>query len=238
MTESTRRDPGDAFPWAPLLTALMSRFVPFPWGAAGAGGGELPSPFAARRSSPRDGRSYPSAPPGYSEALGAGAEYSAFRIGTQLFIRARGTLGNWNQIADIRQSPLKIYPPLFDFLVYSPQTSSPAVRPFDFTVVVGYPLDPTSVTVRDARGSHRVQIAAAPADLRAMAPDSAPSGGFGVGETIEEAVDAAIATLPADRDAGPDAMSVYRVVETGKMIGGFAGVNWFYARVASSHPPA
>ncbi|MDR7268577.1 hypothetical protein J2X20_001206 [Pelomonas saccharophila] len=226
MSDSTNRDPGDNWPWAPLMKLLGDTFIPIPSARA-----------QATRAAPRDGGGYPAAPPGYSEAFGSGAQYTAFRLGTALFITAQGTLGNYNEIADIRQAPIRIYPPAFDFLVYSPQITPPALRPFHFTVMVAYPKGPETVLIRDAQGSHQVEIKGLQVSktLASLVGDSAEEG-FGMGVSIEEAVDAAIAAIPAAPSPMPDVMHCYSITDSGKMVGGFAGLNLYFARINRTSP--
>lgn len=227
MSDSTNRDPGDAWPWAPLMKLLGDSLIPIPWARTQAGDAR------AERALPRDGGGYPAAPPGYSEAFGSGAQYTAFRLGTALFITAKGTLGNFNEIADIRQAPIRIYPPAFDCLVYSPQITLPTVRTFNFTVMVAYPQGPQTVLIRDAQGSHPVEIKSFQGSktLASLVADSADDG-FGMGASIEEAVTTAIATIPAAPSPMPDVMHCYRITDSGKMVGGFAGLDLYFARVS------
>ncbi|MBV8045687.1 MAG: hypothetical protein JO171_00925, partial [Paludibacterium sp.] len=93
----------------------------------GAGGGGVPSPGPDSKASIHDGGQYPSTPAGYTEINGSGATYSAQRLGTTLLIRAQGMLPYLNEVADIRQAPLRISPPAFDFLIYKPQILAPAL---------------------------------------------------------------------------------------------------------------
>jgi hypothetical protein len=229
MSSSINHDMAGASPLASLLKLMGDSFIPIPWAHAGGGGGTQTT-----RTSLKDGGSYPSAPPGYSEAFGSGAKYLAFRLGATLFINAEGTLGNANEYADVRQAPIRIYPPAFDFLVYSPQITLPATRKFNFTVRVGYPTEPRAVQVRDAQGSHQIEIKDLPLSgaLAGLAGSADAAGeGFGMGDSIEEAVSAAIATLPAKPSPMPDALYAYKIIESGKVIGGFVGLNVYYARV-------
>lgn len=220
MADSIPRDP------AALLKLLGDSFIPIPWAHAEA--------EPATRAPLKDGGNYPSAPPGYSESMGSGATYSAFRLGVTLFITAEGTLANLNQFADIRQAPIRIYPPAFDFLVYSPPMVLPATRPFKFTVMVGFPTAPKTVQIRDARGSHYVEIGSVSLpDSKASLANTvdAVGEGFGLGRSIDEAISAAIESMPAKPSPIADVMHLYKVIESGKMMGGFAGLDHYYARV-------
>jgi hypothetical protein len=189
----------------------------------------------ATRAPLRDGGNHASKPPGYSESFGSGAKYSAFRLGVTLFVTAEGTLGNLNEVADIRQAPMRIYPPAFDFLVYSPPIVLPATRPFKFTVMVAFPTSPRTVQIRDAAGSRHVEIVGMPmsgAVANLVNAADAAGEGFGLGPSMEEAVSAAIATIPTEPSPMPDVMHTYKIIESGKMVGGFAGLGHYYARVS------
>lgn len=243
MSNFQVRDPGDAWPWAQLLQLLSSSWVPYPWSRAQSVGPDLlgPTPSAASHGGRlRDGANLGETPVGYSAHPGPAADYSAFRVGTTLFITAKGVLSNMNQIADIRQAPEKIYPPFFDFLLYSPAIVLPTIREFNFTVMVGFPADEENVVIRDSLGKHEVKISEAPGTLKSMAKllDFAHSeqGGFGMGQTLDEAITAAIAHAPPPRSSTADAVFTYKILESGKMVGGFAGINLFYALVSSGSP--
>ncbi|EJL33145.1 hypothetical protein PMI01_02305 [Caulobacter sp. AP07] len=191
----------------------------------------IPSPSA-----PRHGASHGSPPPGYTESYGR-ATYLAFRFGALLVIQAEGTLPNLNQIADIRQSPLKIYPPQFDFLVYTPQTSLPVITPFKFSEVFGFPSGPPVVVIHDADGHHAVKIEEIPAKgAQTFLSDALETSlvKTGYGKSFEAAFSAAVALLPSDGSGTVDGLAQYRLVESGLIQGGIAGIHLYYARVEAS----
>jgi hypothetical protein len=216
--------------------ATRGRPEGFPTTPAGGGGG-VPSPGAEGLALIHDGGQYPTTPAGYTEQKGGGAKFSALRLGSTLFIRAQGMVGYFAQVADIRQAPIRIYPPAFDFLVYTPHGElSTLVRHYDFFVRVGFPKDPKAVVIRDAQGSHQVPIAEFfPLKGKAPLVDFANAGndGFGMGDSLEEAITSAVESVPPPQSPpNPDQMFIYKVTESGKMIGGFAALNVFYARVS------
>jgi len=172
-------------------------------------------------------------PPGYTESYGR-ADYRAFRLGNALVIQAWGTLPYLNQIPDLRQSPLKIYPPQFDFWVYSPPFGLPALKPFKISEIFGFPSDATTVVIHDADGHHAIEIEDIAFDdaaaIAGKASKAAPEK-TGYGKSFEEAFAAGVAALPTSEPGSADSLAQYRLVESGLLRGGIAGVNLHYAKV-------
>ena len=180
-----------------------------------------------------DGLGLPAAPPGYSEAY-AKAEYRAIRLGHEVLIHAAGTLPNTNSFADIRLMPWRVYPPQFGFLVYSPEISLPTLREFSFATRFPYPPKETVLVVYDADGPLEVPILLP--DLEPARGESASaSGATGYGGTLQMAVDEAIRLIPpAPRGPIADELFRFKVVEQGKLVGGFPGFNTYFATVVRS----
>jgi hypothetical protein len=172
-------------------------------------------------------------PPGYSESYGR-AEYRAFRLGRALLIQAWGTLSSVSQIPDIRQSPLKIYPPQFDFWVYTPQFALPALKPFKLSEIFGFPAGAPVVVIHDADGHHTVEIEDLAFDERpavALQGGTPPPEEIGYGKSFEAAFAAAVAALPRTAPGSADGLATYRLIESGLRRGGFPGIDLHYARV-------
>jgi hypothetical protein len=202
-----------------------------------AGGGEVPFP-SFPPSLPNDGGPYPSAPPGYTESFGR-ATYQAVRIGTALLIIAEGDLPDLNQIADIRQLPLRIYPPQFGMFFYTPHITLPVVRHFRFTKHFGFPENVSHVTIHDLDGTHQVLIKDVKAPALPLLDSKAQSNAvastnpvsLGIGASLQDALDHAVAALPASNPKIPDGFVVYTILEAGRLRGGIAGIDRHYAKV-------
>lgn len=203
--------------------------TPFP--LAGAATPAAPGVWPVPPTLPGDGLD--GSPPGYTQNLGK-AEYRAFRLGNLLVIQARGTLSNVNQIPDIRQSPIKIYPPQFSFWVYTPYFTLPALKPFKISEVFGFPSNAPTVVIHDADGHHTIAIEDIPfEEARALAAGdvSPPAEETGYGTSFERAFAAAVAQLPTSAPGSADSLANYRLVDSGLLRGGIAGINLHYARV-------
>jgi len=175
-------------------------------------------------------------PPGYTEALGH-AKYKALRIGTLLAIQASGTLSGFNQIPDIRQSLIKIFPPQFNFYVYTPEITVPALRPFSIVRFFGYPKDVDTVVIHDADGSHRIPIVTVPElEPVAAAKKLGTRTAEGHGHSLQEAFDNAVAQLPNDTDVA-DGFAIYTLIKTGFVTGGIIGISLYYAVVEVTFSP-
>lgn len=196
-------------------------------------------PFPGLPAPGPDGGARSGPPPGYSEAPGR-ADYAAYRLGSSLFIKASGTLPNWNQIADLKVSSWKIFPQQFEMVVYSPQIVLPATRSFLFIEQFGFPLDADVCVVNDADGAHIVKIAegAASADgeARSFLSVTPPHEAVGHGQSLQDAFDAGVAQLPHHTDVA-DALMLYTVVETGRVEGGLPGFHHHYCKVRFSSQP-
>lgn len=222
--------------------------VPFPLHPGNdplGGGGQLHPlgpglyPIPGLIPSPRgDGGKWSRPPTGCTEAPGE-AQYRAYRVGGLIFLRAEGMCGS-DQIADLRQSSLLIFPPQFELMVYTPLMPQPAIRPFRafaFTETFPFNADAPACVVRDAKGQTVVPITDAPAAARQMTPFTLtdPAGpvteAVGHGRTLQEAFDAAVAQLPSQGGVA-DGFVTYTVVEQGSYRGGFAGVGACFCKVA------
>lgn len=228
------KQPGVPFPIKEILEKIgNSLFTP--------GIPRLPDVVDPLRSGNGDGGSYPTAPAGYTETLGEG-EYRAYRLGTALFIEASGTLPNRNQIADLRMSYIRIFPPQFDLVFYTPAFTLPALRSFSFTEQFGFPPDADFCTVNDARGRHVVPIEDAATSSTGAAASFFPGSadgeedkrgagrGIGFGASLQEAFDHAVAQLPGEGGVA-DQLVTYTLAEAGLVKGGIAGINLHYCKV-------
>jgi hypothetical protein len=198
-------------------------------------GGEVPFPLA--REITKDGGLYASPPPGYAESPGR-ATYRAARIGTTLLITATGDLPNLNQIADLRQLPFDVFPPQFAMLFYTPPITLPAIQHFRFTKQFGFPKDVPYAIVHDADGLHQVNIEDVKDDdlpftgsTRTLSETSANPIEIGIGESLQDALNQAVARLPASNPHVADGFVVYTILEAGGFRGGFAGADRHYAKV-------
>jgi len=215
--------------------ALVETLIPPPW----------PTPFPPTKPAPfpgtggglHDGMGLPAAPAGYTESLGRGS-YSAVRLGSQVILHATGTLNNLNQFADLRVHT-RAWPPRFALWTYTPEITLPTLRHFNFSQVFFFPPDVDTLTVYDADGTHEVKIItpdlAAPAAKALKTTQRGESAGLsnietGHGKSLEEAVESAIAAFPERFE--PDRLYRFDVVGQGKLIGGFAGMNLWFANVA------
>ena len=197
--------------------------------------GTIPSPWphlpTPTKPVPRDGMGLMTPPANYSESFGKG-NYAAVRMGNEILIRANGTLGSLNQVADLRIHT-RAWPPRLALWVYSPEVMLPATRDFDFGQSFFFPPDVDCVTIYDADGTHEVPV------LTPLWDEPAPARGnkrvdaeiqTGQGHTLEAAVENAISGFPDV--SGADLLLRYDVVGSGKFIGGFVGLNLWFARVS------
>jgi hypothetical protein len=223
-----------------MPTSMTGRDAPFPFAATSGDDDLFPWPWRlhALASSPAvDGRVNSSPPHGYSERPGRGT-YQAHRIGTVLLITAEGDLPNQNQFVDIRELPWKIYPPQFGLFFYTPAVVLAAIRHFHFTKQFGFPPKVPEVTINDVDGPHRVRIEDIESDAFSLVKAAAPQGAeprnpveLGIGETLQDALDNAVAGLPANNPRVADGFVVYAVLEAGRFRGGIAGIDCHYAKV-------
>ena len=205
--------------------------TPFPLAASVSASPGGPSIWPVPLPIPTSSASGP--PPGYTESYGR-AEYRAFRLGSALLIQAWGTLSSVSQIPDIRQSPLKIYPPQFDFWVYTPQFALPALKPFKLSEIFGFPTSAPVVVIHDADGHHTIAIHDIVFDeppAVALKGGTPPPEEIGYGKSFEAAFAAAVAALPTTAPGSVDSLATYRLIESGLRRGGVAGINLHYARV-------
>lgn len=185
----------------------------------------------------RDGMNLNSPPPGYREEAGV-AEYRAVRLGSEIFVHCNGVLNNANELADLRMLPIRIFPPQLGFCRYAPQLMLPAQRSFAFVSRFAFPANVGEVVVNDAEGSKTVPIHEPSFEkkgargIRSAKGEAASSTrATGHGDSLQEAVDNAIQQLPAMVSGGADILFRYRVIEQGKIVGGFVGFNHFFAEV-------
>ena len=175
----------------------------------------------------RDGMGLWAPPPGYGEKLGRGS-FQAIRLGNTIRIRAVGTLANGNELADLRINS-RSWPPRFATWTYSPEITLPYLRNFDFSLDFTFPPEPETVTIVDASGAHDVQIQTPLLPATTLLAKGLPSPEIGFGSSLEAAIDSAIAAFPENFD--PDRLWRYHVLEQGKLVGGFAGMNVYFASV-------
>jgi hypothetical protein len=180
-----------------------------------------------------DGMNLGSAPAGYDEEYGV-AEYRAVRIGAEIFVRCSGELPNFNEYADLRKMPWRIWPPQLGFFRYIPPITMPALRPFGFVSRFDFPTDVAEVIINDANGQNIVGIHE-PSVLAKFATKAKGGKGaaraVGYGDNMQEAIDHAILQLPPRTSDGADILFRYTVVEQGKLVGGFPGFDIFFAEV-------
>lgn len=194
--------------------------------------GHIPPPWPTpTKPMPFDGMGLVQPPAGYTEALGRG-DYAAIRLGNEILLHARGTLGNRNTVADLRVHT-RAWPPRFALWVYSPEITLPATRDFAFSQRFFFPPDADSVTVYDADGEHEVPVL-----TPQLGEPRAARGakGFlaavqtGMGHTLEAAIESAVAGFPEGGSAA-DLLFRYDVTGSGKLIGSMAGLNLWFAKV-------
>lgn len=209
-------------------------------------GGDSPFPHAPppgdlvpwpkdRAFASRDGGSWGGPPPGYTESPGVADQYSVVRLGTTVHITAKGTLPNMNQLVDIRQLPIRIFPPQFGLFFYTPQIVLPALRPFSLTESFGFPNDVDHLIIHDSNGPRRVEIAnidpKAVPFFASFSPKEKQMIATGTGKSLQEAFDNAVAQLPLKDPNVADGFTVYTLIESGFFRGGFAGFRSYYAKV-------
>lgn len=189
------------------------------------------SPASPRLS---DGMGLQGPPGGYSEMEGI-ADYRAVRLGSEVHIRASGELGYITDFADLRQLPIRIYPPEFGFFVYRAGVGLPTTRKFGFVSRFAYPPNEPNLTIHDAAGRHSIPIHDPSLLPLRTAIAASGSSATGYGATLQEAVDHAIVQLPPPHGDGADILYRYSVLDQGKLVGGFVGFDTFYAEV-ELHP--
>lgn len=179
----------------------------------------------------------PQLPPG---AAGAGedepsprvlgrAEYRCVRLGRSILLEARGELMNWNDGTAFSLAN-KMYPPQFAFWFVQPRARLPAIRPFLHRETFGFPPEPDHVVIWDADGDRRVAIEKL-SQLGAL-NEIAPGEELGFSpDSLEEAIEDAVARLGSSGAHAPDQLLRYLVLESGKISGGFAGLNLFFAKL-------
>jgi hypothetical protein len=180
---------------------------------------------------PYDGMGLMEPPAGFSEALGKG-KYAAIRMGNEILLHASGTLGNRNAVADLRIHT-RAWPPRFALWVYSPEITIPATRDFAFAQRFFFPPDVDSVIVYDADGEHEVPVLTPllgepPLPRGTKQIDAAIQ--TGQGHTLEAAIESAIAGFPEVGHAA-DLLFRYDVTGSGKLVGGIAGLDLWFAKV-------
>ena len=189
-----------------------------------------------------DGGSWEVPPPGYTESPGVAEQYSATRLGNTVHINAKGSLRNFNQLVDIRQLPTKIFPPQFGLFVYTPQYVLPALRPFNLTEAFGFPTDADHLVIHDANGPQRVEIKNIDRSVAPFFVSYSPSEGqliaTGLGKTLQEAFDNAVAQLPLYEPDVADGFTVYTTLESGFFRGGIAGFRSYFAKVEAKFTQA
>jgi hypothetical protein len=182
-------------------------------------------------------------PPGYTPTLGV-AEYAAYRVGTALFIKAWGTLPNFNDIAALDVAPIKIFPPQFQMLFYRPRITMPTTRPFMITEQFGFPANLGSCVVNDAHGRHIVPIRnlvdepgnRLPDFLTNASTDAATREAVGYGASFQAAFDAAVAQLAPTSEVA-DQLVTYTLLKSGLIQGGIAGLNRYFCQVQAEVTP-
>lgn len=177
---------------------------------------------------------------GTHRSLGRANLYKAFRLGgAQVAVVAEGTLPNANDRADLVQMPWRIHPPQFALFFVHSQVSLPATRPFRAVEVFGYPDGHSVLTVRDADGRHTIPVEDAVEDrIFGVRPSpSDGSGRVGVGyskESLQDAFDAAVHQLPPPAGGVADPVVTYAIKRSGKVEGGIAGLELYFAEVEAS----
>jgi hypothetical protein len=166
--------------------------------------------------------------------LGRGT-YRAFRLSNaQVAILAEGELPNLTDQADIQQSPLRIFPPRFDLFFLQQPISAPTTRPFRIVEVFGFPPGQETLIVRDADGPHTVRIEALTGSALAAPSNENTRRAFSR-LSLQDAFDAAVAQLPPpDPGQTADALVTYTLRSSGKVEGGIAGFNHYFADVEIS----
>ena len=95
----------------------------------------------------------------FARVLGS-ATYEAHWVQRSNLVRltAKGLLPCSNYIAQIEQRPERITPPMWDMIFYVPDSCQKALHFFEERVTMVNSTGATSITVRDAAGTHEVSI--------------------------------------------------------------------------------
>lgn len=95
----------------------------------------------------------------YTRVLGI-ATYEARWVQRSSLVRltARGILPCSNYLAQLEQRPERIIPPMWDMVFYAQDWCQRAIRPFEESTVMVNSSGATSISVRDAMGTHDVPI--------------------------------------------------------------------------------
>jgi hypothetical protein len=172
----------------------------------------------------------------------------AFRAAQQILIVAEGELPSPGYEVDIRQNPIRIFPPHFDLLRCAlPGVWPDVIAPFLHAESVRFPEDQSTVTVHHADGEDDVEIEGCGAELAAYAAAlgegtdrPCPAGaeeatGFSKNLSFDEAFANALANLPPIESPVADLLARVQVVEIGGLFGGIAGFNDLFVRVCRTH---
>lgn len=172
----------------------------------------------------------------------------AFRAYEDLIIVAEGELPSPGFQVDIRQNPIRIFPPQFDLLRCPlPGFFPQVITPFRYSETVRYPADQPTVTVHHADGEDEIEIEASGPELSPYAeavrgrtdpvcPDDADRAtGFSKNLSFDEAFADALSKLPPLDVRGADILSRVTVVEVGGLFGGIAGFNDLFVSICRTH---
>ena len=172
-------------------------------------------------------------------------EINAYRVLDYVLITARGDNPTPGYEIDIQQSLIKIFPPQYALVRRETTGIVPQVEtPYRYAEVISYPKDPSTVRVHHADGFDDVEIQPAAKQLESFtsaivgsAQRPCPSGadqatGFSNTFSFDEAFADALARLPKAPDPHPDTLAAIDVLETGALLGGFAGFHHLFVRVS------
>ncbi len=172
----------------------------------------------------------------------------AFRAAQQILIVAEGDLPTPGHEVDIKQNPIRIFPPHFDLLrCPRPGVWPDVITPFRYAETVRFPEDRPTVTVHHADGEDAVEIEDCGEQLQAYAravgegadrrcPEGADEAtGFSKNLSFDEAFASAVANLPPIESPVADFLARVQVVEIGALFGGIAGFNDLFVRVCRPH---
>jgi hypothetical protein len=172
-------------------------------------------------------------------------ELSAFRVLGYVLITARGENPHPGYVVDIRQSLIRIFPPQFALVRRQlPGLWPQQISPYRYAEVISYPVDQSTVRVHHADGFDDVEIQEAAKQLesfisairgseqRPCPPGAEQATGFSRTFSFDEAFADAQARFPESPDTHPDQLVTLEVLETGALIGGFAGFNHLFVRVS------
>ncbi len=171
----------------------------------------------------------------------------AFRAGRYLLILAEGELPNPSFEVDIRQNPIRIFPPQYDLVWHQrPDFVPQVVVPYRYAEVVLFPTEPPTVVVHHADGRDEVQIEECTDELAEFAavvsnvgggthPDAVEAVGSSATLNFDEAFTDAVANLPPLEPPMPDALTHVVVTDTSGLFGGIAGFHHLFVRVRRVH---